>query len=372
MRYLKKYIRKLYHLIWFLSVFFIVSLPVNADGRVTIDGANFTQAGFADFADNTNGYLTRTYSTWVDYGSYYRSNSAILTTGGNTYGANWIFYSDVPFVEGYTYSVTVLIGMANTYPKASSTKVCIAENLTNAIARYNQGFPCTNATVTYANGTTSFDADGVQMYYGVLSYIFTAEFTANAITGSYNSGVSNESNHTFGGYITQLLSDNKQLTQQQITSAVQSSGLATASSVQQVQSSINQVQQQLSGVQDSIDDVNDTLNDSSVDSSDSTINSLKNQLPTNSVISDLMLLPVSMLSSLVNAIDGSCATFSLGSLYGTNLYMPCIDIEDYVGSAIWTFIDLVFSAMFILVIRKTFLKIFHNITNLRTGANEVD
>ena len=343
MRMLKKIIKKLYHLIWFLSVFFIVTLPVNADGRVTIDGANFTQAGFADFADNTNGHLTRIFSTFVDYGSYYRSNGAILTNGANTYGANWVFYSDEPFVAGYTYAVTVLIGMANTYPKASSTKVCIAENLTNAIARYNQNFPCTYATVTYANGTTSFDANGVQMNYGVLSYIFTADFTANAITGSYNSAVSNESNHTFGGYITKILSDNKQLTQSQVQSAVQNSGLATANSVSQVQQSITQVQQQLSGVQQEqqqtnqkLDDVNNNLTDETapgLDLSDLEVSS-------NTPISDLITMPLTILNSLSQALDGTCSNYTIPFLFNSSVTFPCFTISDYLGSTVTNYIDL--------------------------------
>lgn len=123
-----------------------------------------------------------------------------------------------------------------------------------------------------------------------------------------------------------------------------------------------------------INDVNSSLNDSSVDGSNTTdtIDNLSGDLPTNTVISDLLLLPVNMLQAIVNSIGGTCASFSLGSLYGTNLVMPCINLQQYLGSSIWTFIDLVFTGMFILVIRKKFIQIFQNITNLRTGGNEVE
>lgn len=137
----------------------------------------------------------------------------------------------------------------------------------------------------------------------------------------------------------------------------------------------NQVQQATQEQQQTnqkLDDIDDTLNDSNVDSSDSTLNNIQNSLSTNNVISDLMLLPVNMLNSLVNAIDGTCNSWNLGSLYGTDLILPCIDIESYLGSTIWTFIDIVCSSLFILAIRKKFIEIFHNITNLKTGGNEVD
>lgn len=367
MRILKKFIRKLYHLIWFLSVFFIVSLPVYADGVVRIDGASFKTAPYAAFADNTNGYLTRINATFVEQGHYFRSNDSIITNGANSYGANIAFYSDEPFIAGYTYMVSVLIGFANGYPKSSSTRLCIAESITNAITRYNtpSGFPCVNSTVTYMAGTSDF-TDGTYIYrYGILNYIFTSDFTSNALTMSYNSSVRNESNHTFGGYQVTLLSDNKQLTQQQVQQAVQSSGLATAQSVAQVQESITQVQQELSSI-------DNTLNDSSVDSSDSTINSLKDKIPTNSVISDLLLLPVRFLQNFVNALGSSCSRFSLGTLYGTELFMPCINIENYLGSGIWTTIDLIISGLFIYALRKKFIEIYQNLTNLRNGGNEVD
>lgn len=124
----------------------------------------------------------------------------------------------------------------------------------------------------------------------------------------------------------------------------------------------------------SINDLNDSLNDSDVDNSKAidTLEDLSSSLPTNSVISDLLLLPVRMLQAIVNSIGGNCSSFNLGSLYGTNLILPCINIQSYVGSGIWTFIDIVFSATFVIVIRKKFIQIFENITNLRNGGNEVE
>ena len=218
MRILKKVIRKLYHLIWFLSVCLIFTPSVFATGTgiVKTDGASYEVAAFADFADNTNGRLTRIPSTFVDYGHYFHSNDAILTNGANTYGANLMFDSNTTFVEGYTYIVTILIGMDRTYAKPSSTRLCIAETITNVVTRYNtpNTFPCTNAVVTATNGTAYFNDGNTTLEYGVLNYIFTADFTGNSITMTYNSSLSNESHHTFGGYKVQLLSDNKGVTQQ--------------------------------------------------------------------------------------------------------------------------------------------------------------
>ena len=82
MRILKKFIKKLYHLIWFLSVF-LLFIP-NASAITTVDGAVYSQPAYVAFADNTNGQLTRINTTWVDFGSYYRSNDSIITTVNST------------------------------------------------------------------------------------------------------------------------------------------------------------------------------------------------------------------------------------------------------------------------------------------------
>lgn len=251
MKLVKKIIKKIYHLIWFLSAIFFFIPNVNA--AVNIDGANFVQASDVNFADNTNGHLTSTGSTWVEYGSFWRSSNSILTTGGN-YGANVAFLSDIPFVQGHTYSVSFLIGLANGYAvtnSASNSRVCIAENTTNAFVRYNNGsFPCTTAWSSSTNTTYYFSDGQVAYQYAMLSFVFIAEYTSNAITFTYTSSTSNESNHAFGGYIVEEISS-QPLTQSQIQSAVQNSGLATASSVSQVQQSINQIQS----------DINSSAND---------------------------------------------------------------------------------------------------------------
>lgn len=124
----------------------------------------------------------------------------------------------------------------------------------------------------------------------------------------------------------------------------------------------------------SINDVNDTLNNDDVDSSKttSTLEDLSEDLPTNSVISDLLLLPVRLFQNVVNSINGSCSTFNLGSLYGSNLTLPCINIEGLIGSTLWSVIDILFCGAFILVIRKKFVDIFHNLTDLRNGGNAVE
>lgn len=142
----------------------------------------------------------------------------------------------------------------------------------------------------------------------------------------------------------------------------------------QIKNNQNDYKEELQNVNSSIQETNDTLTDDTIDDTNtsSTLEDLSEDLPTNSVISDLLLLPVRLFQNILNSINGSCSTFNLGSLYGSNLTLPCINIETLIGSTLWSVIDILFCGAFILVIRKKFVDIFENLTELRNGGNAVE
>lgn len=122
----------------------------------------------------------------------------------------------------------------------------------------------------------------------------------------------------------------------------------------------------------STDNINDSINNSNVDDPNSSLTEMDNKIATNSVISDLLLLPVTLFQNILNSINGTCSTFNLGSLFGTNLTMPCIDIEGVIGPILWGVIDVLLSGIFVLSIRKKFVDIFENITSLKDGGNQLE
>lgn len=144
--------------------------------------------------------------------------------------------------------------------------------------------------------------------------------------------------------------------------------------IQTLNAAQNQMVSEQQNTTNAVNDVNDTLKDDDVDSSNTTdtLSDLSDSLPTNSVISDLLLLPVRLFQSVLNSVNGSCSTFNLGSLYGSNLTLPCIDIESLVGSTLWTVIDILFCGAFVLIIRKKFVDIFESLSNLKNGGNQVE
>lgn len=121
-----------------------------------------------------------------------------------------------------------------------------------------------------------------------------------------------------------------------------------------------------------LNDINDTLTDSSIDNPNNALNGMNNYFGSNGVISDLLLLPVRMFQSIVNTIDGTCSDFSLGTLLGHELTMPCINLSSRLGSALYGVIDVLISGFFILSIRKKFVDIFEHFTSLKTGGNELE
>lgn len=142
----------------------------------------------------------------------------------------------------------------------------------------------------------------------------------------------------------------------------------------EIKNNQNDYKRELQDVNSSIQETNDTLTDDTIDGSNtsSTLEDLSEDLPTNSVISDLLLLPVRLFQNILNSINGSCSPFNLGSLYGSNLTLPCINIQSLIGSTLWSVIDILFCGAFILIIRKKFVDIFENLTELRNGGNAVE
>lgn len=133
-----------------------------------------------------------------------------------------------------------------------------------------------------------------------------------------------------------------------------------------------------SGVTDitnSLTDIQDLITDDTPQTeteSNSTLNAWKNLIPTNGVVSGLFLIPVNLIDKLVTGFNGTCQTFNLGNLLGTDLILPCIQPVNFFGSTLWGIIDLACCGMMLFSMFKKFVKVFSDITNLRdTPMNEL-
>lgn len=88
-------------------------------------------------------------------------------------------------------------------------------------------------------------------------------------------------------------------------------------------------------------------------------NVIKESLNFGGPISDLIVIPVNVLQAIANASNKVCTPYDLGSLWGYHIVLPCIEPEHYLGSALWTTIDLIFSGCMFFAISKWFTSAYY-------------
>lgn len=88
-------------------------------------------------------------------------------------------------------------------------------------------------------------------------------------------------------------------------------------------------------------------------------NIIKEKLNFGGPISDLIVLPVNVVQSIANASNKVCVPYDLGSIAGHHIVLPCIEPEHYLGSALWTTIDLIFSGCMFYAISKWFTSAYY-------------
>lgn len=148
------------------------------------------------------------------------------------------------------------------------------------------------------------------------------------------------------------------------TSAIQTEGITRFSYSIDSTGAINN---QTTIIQSGFNDIDSTLNDDDIDNPNSMISDFEDLLPQNGVITQLIALPINLYQKVLNSINGTCQSFNLGSLYGTNIILPCIELTDILGSTLVNTIDLLMSGFFILHIAKKMIKAFESFTSMKEG-----
>lgn len=108
--------------------------------------------------------------------------------------------------------------------------------------------------------------------------------------------------------------------------------------------------------------INTTLNDS--DTTNVSLDTLTGNTVDTGAISGLITIPLNLVASVITAFNGTCSPYNFGSLFGTNIVFPCIDIESFIGSFLWDTIDIMITGIFIFYISKKFLILFNKLIDL--------
>lgn len=116
--------------------------------------------------------------------------------------------------------------------------------------------------------------------------------------------------------------------------------------------------------------INSSINSSTTPSGSDTNNAYSNfegATAQNGVITSLVTLPVSLFTNILGALNSSCTRFDMGTLLGTHIYFNCINPANYLGSQLWSVIDILMSGFFVWYISRKLIKVFENLSSLKEG-----
>lgn len=142
-------------------------------------------------------------------------------------------------------------------------------------------------------------------------------------------------------------------------------------------SKINIQHSELSDISNTTNDINNTtkdINNSLNDQSDANTSGFLqdiNQDYSNNPVSDLITMPITFLQTLNNKASGSCITWDLGSLLGTNLKMPCINLQQRLGSTLYNLIDMAICLFLAYNIGLMCVTIWNNMTSLKDDFDDM-
>lgn len=127
-------------------------------------------------------------------------------------------------------------------------------------------------------------------------------------------------------------------------------------------------------VASAIQEQTDIIENDSVDTdkADADINSMKDKVASNGTITQLLTLPISLYQKILNSLNGTCSSINLGSLWGHNLTLTCINLQNILGSTLYNIIDILCCGLFILAFRKKMVDIFNHMTSLNDRGNELE
>lgn len=141
-------------------------------------------------------------------------------------------------------------------------------------------------------------------------------------------------------------------------------GTAAASIVSNIVNAMSHQEEFLHNILVKVTNGFDAMTDDSIEENNSQFSEFEDYMASNGVITNLITMPVTLFTKVLNTIDGTCTTYNLGSLYGTDLTLPCVDISDYLGSTLWGVIDVITSGVLVYAISRHFVKVFNKMSSL--------
>lgn len=137
-----------------------------------------------------------------------------------------------------------------------------------------------------------------------------------------------------------------------------------------VNGSLNNINDSINSTNSKLDEVNGTLNNSDTSGSQSELENVNDKFKddiSKSPISDLVNLPLKLLTSFNNKLSSNqaCTPYDMGTIFGVHwLRLPCINPSDYLGSVLWATIDMISTALLLWAIAHKMVKVYISISTV--------
>lgn len=334
---MKKYI------LIFLSLFFILLIPKNVFA-LTLPQPNYVYIENKSFQTNAT-YITQSVS-WYDIYGWAKDDNGSFYVGDYSSRQNF-GYSNICTGKEISLNVTTIANYApfNFFPNQSGNLI-----LWNGSTPYT----CSLTGTSFGGNVATWACYGL-----IPNSTFQLTFESIEIPSNdvYGLAIGTNSSYTCDSTNSDAINQSINNTQNIINN-----------NNTNTQSIINNQNQNAQAI---INNITDGTPQTESESS-TTLDAWKNLIPTNGVVSSLFLIPVNLIDKLVSGFNGTCQTFNLGNLMGTDLVLPCIQPVNFFGTTLWGIIDLACCGMMLFSMFKKFVKVFSDITNLRdTPMNEL-
>ena len=323
-------------LLLFISFFLLKSCNVNA----SIVQSN---RGFYYMTNSSGSFIQQNYIT---------GNNSLTLPNNSRISAWWIDFNSESFslIPGQTYTAYLYFNINNT----DYAWVDNGTNLyfgVNCVDAPDNTSTCTNYLKTYTNASIvsnmiliEFDFIAPTLSEGDIVYIALNNSTSNKYALAYSSGNSVS------------ISFNK------LSYDLSSGSITTGEQI--IIDGQNKMSEEQKKTNQKLDEVNGNITNDNVNINESSITDNSASV-SDSPISDLLILPVKLLTNISNGLQGTCSSFNLGSLFGTDLILPCINLESRLGSFLWGLIDSLFCIFLIYNVGMLSIKIWTDVIMMK-------
>lgn len=305
--------------------------------------------------------------------------SGSATTVANSYGIMFVTtFPNQSLFKGYLYSLnTYVCSTGTSYPTLINYYFGGLNDIRSRV--YSASFKSKNYYPINGRPYESYgNSSGGGIFEetcGYMSSIFSLgnDFPASSSDGigiQFTTTSTQSAQYWVVGYSFDNLGYIENLSSSDVQNVINNSGLATATDVQSVNSAVNEVKKDINELNQTQKETNNILKDDNIDSSKTTIED-KSADASKSPISSLLTLPLKLLNNIHTGLSGTCSALNLGSLLGTDLVLPCINLEQRLGSYLWGLIDYGFCIFLIYNVGMLAVKIWTDVIMMRDFFSEL-